>query len=325
MSTPADIVSQTADKLGIDPLTKSVATMAAVLGSPDSAVSIMGIGLNAKLTDEAETQNPKPEIKGKYSRTEKKLIEMLQENTGANFLDSGGAYGRAWQRNRGVVNWSDMPEKSVKVEIWSGKWELSITTNVFPYLVNRLELNKETTVLNRDFKQFANRAENKGESLYSLMEPFAEYLGCETKGSFNTYNEDSTLSQVLQGYVLDLGTRGLFVMLQIHGGCDVRGGYTDPYIFADTQGDEFPSIMYEDHDIRADCKCTGSHSNDCGYHWYTENSPADKCEKLTEFGIDPSLAPKEERYKLPSYWAPKELINGSPLVCSKCSSEVSFN
>ena len=30
----------------------------------------------------------------------KKVIEMLQENTGRHMLDSGGAYGRHWERNQ---------------------------------------------------------------------------------------------------------------------------------------------------------------------------------------------------------------------------------
>ena len=34
------------------------------------------------------------------SDTERKIAEMLLENTGSNMLDSGGAYGRAWQLTR---------------------------------------------------------------------------------------------------------------------------------------------------------------------------------------------------------------------------------
>ena len=42
------IVAETADKLGVDPLTKSVASMAAVF-IPALAVSIVGMGVNAKM------------------------------------------------------------------------------------------------------------------------------------------------------------------------------------------------------------------------------------------------------------------------------------
>lgn len=39
----------------------------------------------------------------KISRTEEVIAEMLTENTGCHFLDSGGSSGRAWQRNCAAV------------------------------------------------------------------------------------------------------------------------------------------------------------------------------------------------------------------------------
>lgn len=38
--------------------------------------------------------------KPKLTSTERVLIAMLTENTGRHMLDSGGAYGRNWERNR---------------------------------------------------------------------------------------------------------------------------------------------------------------------------------------------------------------------------------
>ena len=32
---------------------------------------------------------------------EQTIFEMITENTGSHMLDSGGAYGRNWQRNQG--------------------------------------------------------------------------------------------------------------------------------------------------------------------------------------------------------------------------------
>jgi hypothetical protein len=50
------------------------------------------------------------------------------------------------------------------------------------------------------------------------------------KHTFNTYNWDSDLSQVLQGSWIDIGGQQ-YLLLQIHNGCDVRGGYTDAKLF----------------------------------------------------------------------------------------------
>ena len=46
----------------------------------------------------------------------------------------------------------------------------------------------------------------------------------------NTYNHESNLSQVLQFTAIKLLGEH-YVILQIHGGCDVRGGYTDARLF----------------------------------------------------------------------------------------------
>ena len=46
----------------------------------------------------ARTLEPEPETD---TRTTAEVIaDMLRENTGKHFLDSGGAYGRHWERNQ---------------------------------------------------------------------------------------------------------------------------------------------------------------------------------------------------------------------------------
>lgn len=315
------IVSETADKLGVDPITKSVASMAAVF-SADSAVNILGMGVNAKLTKEAEEFNPLKSAKGKYTRVERQLISMLTENTGAHFLDSGGAYGRAWQRNRGVKDWNDIPETEVDTDIWTREdkptWNISITRNIFPYLANRLALDKDTTRLNAQFTRFANRKENEDFGWPQLMEGFIDFLHESNKdirkqGGGNTYNGESTLSQVLQYEIFTNDKSGdCYVILQIHGGCDVRGGYIKPYIFkCEDIDDGCPTILFDEHDIRAYCPCVQASSDDCGYHWYVDDSTA-----KNEY--------QDGKYTLPKIWAPKEMVNHSPLVCSKCGQGVEF-
>ena len=38
-------------------------------------------------------------VGSRYNNTEQQIYNMLTENTGTHFLDSGGANGRHWQRN----------------------------------------------------------------------------------------------------------------------------------------------------------------------------------------------------------------------------------
>jgi hypothetical protein len=89
------------------------------------------------------------------------------------------------------------------------------------------------------FTRFCNKAENNRDSKYSLMEPFAQHVGAEHSYMVNTYNGEDALSQVLQYCQFETESGDWYVLLQIHGGCDVRGGYTDPVAFRICGDDEY--------------------------------------------------------------------------------------
>ena len=73
----------------------------------------------------------------------------------------------------------------------------------------------------------------------------------------NTYNGEDFLSQIIQ-YVYWTEEDGAHVMLQIHGGCDARGGYTDPVAFDVVDYDG--TAIFDN--ARASIYC-----DDCGKHW----------------------------------------------------------
>ncbi len=84
---------------------------------------------------------------------------------------------------------------------------------------------------------------------------FGEFGGIYGEGepvTDNSYNHENLLSQTIQ-YTLFCGEYGEFVALQIHGGCDVRGGYTKPRIFSFGNRSEYDIIDY----ARANIYCTG--------------------------------------------------------------------
>lgn len=160
-------------------------------------------------------------------RTATKLVEMLTENTGKHFLDSGGAYGRHWERNQGLTV-EDF--KALPAVRWEREW--GATIEVFHFLNDRLTFSKSAEVLTRlmhvwELADYDNRNPwNLGD-----QEEFLNDLGAEVQGeTWNTYNWDNDLSQTLQGIDFNLGERS-FILLQIHGGADVRGGYTRPAFF----------------------------------------------------------------------------------------------
>lgn len=213
--------------------------------------------------------------------TEQVVASMLVEPTGRHFLDSGGAYGRDWERNQGttVADWKAQP----RAWISSGDF---ITVSVFHYLTERLEYSPEWQAR---FDAFAERDDQQDnpwlatvEEFYGELTGFTEaeaareraatpeqrYHGTWRKrepwNTYNSYNHENNLSQTIQWSELEVpeldelfdpvtrttvhlptveqiaadyphhtngfGTQQL-VMLQIHGGADVRGGYTKPKAF----------------------------------------------------------------------------------------------
>ena len=72
--------------------------------------------------------------------TDNLICEMLTENTGKHFLDSGGANGRNWQRNQGLTPEACEAQPSATLEIseWDGGYELIPTINLYHFLTQQL-------------------------------------------------------------------------------------------------------------------------------------------------------------------------------------------
>ena len=171
-----------------------------------------------------------------YTETEKLVYQMLTESTGRHPQDSGGAYGRHWERNqkKTIDDFRNEDEEKVEKVDWIDKdgethVEYERTVSVFHYLSD-LELDDICDEFNR-LNTDCNDWEGFG---YGVSENASDYLKSigevEMMHEFSTYQRDSDLSQVLQGAWIDLDGEQ-YLLLQIHNGCDVRGGYTDAKLF----------------------------------------------------------------------------------------------
>ena len=309
------IVSDTADKLKVDPLTKSVAVMSAVLGSSDSAVNILMAGSNKIETEKAEKEYPEPSKPLDYSPIEREIADMLQTSTGTDMLDSGGLYGRNWQKNRLVVDFRKLKLLSVDVSNYNGKLEVSFSLNIFHYLTSFLDLDANTEKWNKDFKEFCDREDNQDSSYPALCEEFVSRLyqlgeiDNDVSSSFNSYNREDMLSQVIQGEYFD-GEYPEYVLLQIHQGCDVRGGYTAPRVL---RIKDFEYFAMAANNLTASCKCKIKgdnlylNSDDIGYHWYVFGSTGDLSRTWNN--------------SLPDFWIEKR----KRVYCKKCKHYVTFS
>lgn len=233
----------------------------------------------------------------KTTKTQKVLQDMLTENTGRHMLDSGGAYGRNWERNQGIDFQKTRPVL-MRFDKWRGdNWELEYTQNVYHFLDDRLEFDSS---MDGVFNRYVKKVDpNDDQSWFELAEGFADYLdslpkynglvtGLEGSGkpfTVNTYNGEDNLSQVIQ-YVYFEVDDSPYVLLSIHGGCDVRGGYTKPRVFK--VGNDYSLFDNAQGYITCDCPdCRANWSTDDTYHWYEDGgSRGRNLEKFSAYNED---------------------------------------
>lgn len=168
---------------------------------------------------------------------EQVIYNMMTENTGTHFLDSGGTDGRLWQRNqkKTLEDFKKEPEAYLELSQWEGREgnihkEAIPTVNIFHYLTRALELDDICVKFNK--MHCADWEATKFYGVSKSSEHWIDsYFECKSD-SWNSYNWDNCFSQVMQGRELEhLETGDRYVLLQLHNGADVRGGYTNAKLF----------------------------------------------------------------------------------------------
>src|SRR5690606_525400 len=149
---------------------------------------------------------------------EKTLEAMLKENTGVHCLDSGGVNGRFWQRNQ---NKDCEAESPVTLE------DDYFIVSLYHYLKGLLSFDYVTEKINGLIEK--NGWHWVADVDFDDIE--SEIGGVENIGErFNTYNWNAPFSQDFIGQTFEIGGEN-YVLIQIHGGADIRGGYTDVKCF----------------------------------------------------------------------------------------------
>lgn len=262
-----------------------------------------------------EKENPKQEAPPDYTPTQALLAEMLIQNTGCNILDSGGAYGRSWERNRHIQDFRNLSKFTVRI---NPRGDFDLSYNIFHFLDASIERTKEAEQIEKGFYAFASNHED-----YHWPECIEEYFKQKLskrkhtpwKQSYgeNTYNRNSDLSQIIQYWVYENYSGDEYVWLQIHGGCDARGGYTNPRVFYVTE--EF--ALARNPGLFGSCNCSTADSDDSGYYWQCEMRHKDK-----------HFEYPDTNGKLIPYWHVRENeIQGEPnyeYFCERCKTIVEW-
>ena len=231
------------------------------------------------------------------------LASMFRDNTGKHFLDSGSAYGRNWERNQGK-DLDLAPTATLEVSSYddNNTIEFSLGLSAYHFCKQNLDFNPK---FDAKFQRFAKKKEFEDSGWLEIIEAWLTSLeakyhvtgfyGDGKPSCVNTYNHQNNLDQTLQFTVFELHEKDdntssrrhynateTLCILQVHGGCDVRGGYTSPRVFT-TLGDDGTEMF--DY-AKGSIGCENNHYwwTDDAYHWYTNDSSVEFTEKDTLFG-----------------------------------------
>lgn len=224
-------------------------------------------GLQALVRSLAEAMYNEPGEKPLPMATtdaEEVIRAQLTENTGTHFLDSGSAYGRHHEENAENPPWEqpafDVGDGYVTHNVYHhmsevfGRSESAVAVEAALYAFGRSdEWKREPWLPTQEaFVQAMMDGEFTEPSLRALGVPdgfihdvlqvqrevrddrsggIGRRSGPDEPFTCNTYNHEfGSLSQVLQGTNIG-GLYAEYVILQVHQGCDVRGGYTAPRVY----------------------------------------------------------------------------------------------
>ena len=226
-----------------------------------------------------------------------------QYDASGDYTGSIHGYGRAHERNQGRT-FVDEPKTSLRFATYThSAWKdgkgaskttghIEFSVSVFHYLNRYLDYDKS---LDGFYSWYTDEIKEEKDDPYPQdVEDFIQWMrdsGFEIGGLYghdeavwsgNTCNGECNLTQTLQYWLLSVDEipeeyeerlpPGEFYMLilQIHQGADVRGGYTAPAVFtANDQYDMDSFFGFSDGEIYCN-GCEAHWQTDDGYHWYED-------------------------------------------------------
>ena len=218
--------------------------------------------------------------------SERPLYEMFTECTGRVPVDSGGAHGRAWQRNR-LRDLRKDPHAEIELYVGGRRFEY-VAVSTYHFLESKVDFNEEMNAL---YNKWRRRKAIEELPLCRQMEAFPEWLArmlpnVQMRGPFDstgrgdhsyvyTYNEGNVLNQDFHFVAFEYNYEEYY-LISLHGGADARWGFTDAKVFKGNGCSEWAVFDYH----RATIGCAE------GHNWDTDDAykyRSDECEPK-EFG-----------------------------------------
>tara|TARA_B100000470_G_scaffold214018_1_gene195004 strand:+ start:1212 stop:2093 length:882 start_codon:yes stop_codon:yes gene_type:complete len=234
--------------------------LGAVMGVDGTTISQGVADVQSRIDSEkASKKAKKPRKPRGMTETESAIHDMIVEDCGTHMMDSGGDGGRSWQRNRHIKDFRLLSAINYEYEKDYG---ITIGRLLFHHLNDHLTYDKEET---KKLKKWLKKNDKYTNSTSDVEEYIEQVYGGSEDESYysgNTYNSEHLLSQDFQ-YV----TYGTKIFISIHGGADIRGGYTDYKVFNDNDD----TLWIDASQVTMRCKCGSVYSDDSGFHWYNDD------------------------------------------------------
>ena len=208
-----------------------------------------------------------------FTETQKTIYKQLSENTGKALCDSGDAYGRNYDKYKGIekLNFNE----GLRIDEYGAIIPIQV------YMNNCLTVTQASKQLQKDILKHLEKTKAEHTELsYYMQEEIAEFLkglgATETiyGGKFdnwsNTYNGENNLSQDLQFCYFELNGTD-YAIIETHNGCDIRGGYSSGVCYEITALDGFCDLSVS-LEIETDNGHIEDYSGTCNdYQWSEVN------------------------------------------------------
>lgn len=162
-----------------------------------------------------------------YKTTQEVVKEMLLENTGSHFLDSGQAFGYQYEK-RAARKFEEEPKGTYEVALNDKELVIIPRLNIYHALVDNFEWDQTFT----EMLQIYGSSTGYGSWGTDLAENFAGKIGAVNINTYNTYNFDNFLeANLLVTNFTVAENMEDYAIISTHNGCDARGGYSDAKVF----------------------------------------------------------------------------------------------
>lgn len=190
-----------------------------------------------------KTEKRAPAIPRRLTPTQRKLAKMFMQHISTSILDSGGSYGYGYQFSRENPEWEKPQTRFEFDPCYGDSFEMSSIVSTYHLLSGQLDyVSAWNTKFQKWVRQWYAKDEDWEEHLEEFKHPGTGELCTGSGGDWYskswvsgyTYNDETLLDRDFIYYKY-----GDLIIIQIHNGCDARGGFTSPVLFNIEYWNEF--------------------------------------------------------------------------------------